>query len=76
MRNLSEPTGQLDPPFAVVDLEAFQHNAAELATRAAGKPIRLATKSIRCRELLRRALATPGFAGLMCYSLGEALWRY
>lgn len=76
MRNLSEPTGQLDPPFAVVDLEAFQHNAAELATRAAGKPIRLATKSIRCRELLRRALATPGFAGLMCYSLGEALWLH
>ncbi len=69
-------TSALDPPFAVVDLDAFDHNAAETARRAAGKPVRLVTKSVRCRELLRRALCVPGFAGLMCYSLAEALWLH
>ena len=29
----------------------------------AGKPIRVASKSVRCRALLRRVLARPGFAG-------------
>nr|WP_243658917.1 alanine racemase [Tamaricihabitans halophyticus] len=62
--------------MAIVDLDAFDQNAAELGTRAGGVPIRIATKSVRCRELLRRALARPGFAGLMCYSLAEALWLH
>ncbi|WP_244515855.1 alanine racemase [Actinopolyspora xinjiangensis] len=73
---LDAVTAELDPPFGVVDLAAFDRNAAELAGRAAGKPIRLATKSLRCPELIRRALRSPGFAGLMCYSLPEALWLY
>ena len=61
-------------PFAVVDLDAFDANAADLVRRAAGRPIRVASKSIRVRWLLERALATPGFAGGMSYSLPEALW--
>ncbi|QBF48018.1 amino acid deaminase/aldolase [Janibacter limosus] len=61
-------------PFAVVDLDAFDANAADLVRRAAGRPIRVASKSIRVRHLLERALATPGFAGVMSYSLPEALW--
>lgn len=61
-------------PFAVVDLDAFDANAADLVRRAAGRPIRVASKSIRVRWLLERALATPGFAGVMSYSLPEALW--
>ena len=69
-------TSDIDPPLALVDLDAFRHNATELARRARGKPIRLVTKSVRCRELLRRALETPGFSGLMCYSLAEALWLH
>jgi D-serine deaminase-like pyridoxal phosphate-dependent protein len=67
-------TKAFDPPFAVVDLDAFEHNAADLVRRAAGRPIRLVSKSVRCRDLLERALAVPGFAGLMCFSLPEALW--
>jgi D-serine deaminase-like pyridoxal phosphate-dependent protein len=58
----------------VVDLEAFDANAADLLRRAAGTPIRVASKSIRCRYLLERVLRTPGFAGVMSYSLPEALW--
>ncbi|GAA2821551.1 amino acid deaminase/aldolase [Saccharopolyspora taberi] len=75
-RRLDTATSELDPPFAVADLEAFRRNAADLARRAAGRPVRVVTKSVRCRELLRRALETPGFAGLMCYSLAEALWLH
>jgi D-serine deaminase-like pyridoxal phosphate-dependent protein len=77
----SVPTNRWDaatagrvPPFAVVDLDAFDANAADLRTRAAGLPIRVASKSVRCRALLRRALATPGFAGVMAYSVAEAIW--
>ncbi|SDH62366.1 D-serine deaminase, pyridoxal phosphate-dependent [Lentzea fradiae] len=71
---LDAATKDLDPPFAIVDLAAFDHNAADLARRAAGHPIRVASKSIRVRDLVCRALERPGFAGVMCYSLAEALW--
>jgi D-serine deaminase-like pyridoxal phosphate-dependent protein len=57
-----------------VDLDAFDANAADLVRRAAGRPIRVASKSLRVRHLLERALAAPGFAGVMSYSLPEALW--
>lgn len=67
-------TAGLEPPFAVVDLDAFDANAAALVRRAAGKPIRVASKSLRCRALLRRALDTPGFRGVMAFTLPEALW--
>jgi D-serine deaminase-like pyridoxal phosphate-dependent protein len=68
-------TKDLDPPLAVVDLAAFDANAGDLHRRAAGKPIRVVSKSVRCRALLERVLAMPGFEGLMCYSLAEAVWH-
>ena len=71
---LDRATAHLDPPFAVVDLDALDANAADLARRAAGKPIRVASKSVRCRGVLRRVLDRPGFAGVLAYSLAEALW--
>ncbi|MFC6242235.1 alanine racemase [Knoellia sp. GCM10027112] len=61
-------------PLALVDLEAFDANAADLVRRAAGKPVRVASKSVRCRALLRRVLDRPGFRGVMAYSVREALW--
>ena len=69
-------TADLDPPLAIVDLGAFDRNAADMTRRAAGRPIRVATKSLRCRYLIERALATPGYQGVMCYSLPEALWLH
>ncbi len=69
-------TAHLDPPFAVVDLTAFDANAADLVRRASGVPIRVASKSLRCRYLIERALATPGYRGVMSYSLAEALWLH
>ncbi|GAA4413337.1 amino acid deaminase/aldolase [Actinokineospora soli] len=73
-RTLDAATARLDPPFAVVDLTAFDRNAADLVRRAAGLPIRVASKSVRCRSLVERVLRTPGYAGVMAYSLREALW--
>ncbi|HZR52197.1 MAG TPA: amino acid deaminase/aldolase [Streptosporangiaceae bacterium] len=71
-----EATKELDPPLALVDLQAFDHNAGDMARRAAGKPIRIATKSIRCRFLIERVLKHPGYKSLMAYSLAEALWLH
>lgn len=71
---LSRATTTLPAPLAVVDLAAFDRNADTLVGRAHGKPIRIATKSLRCRTLIERALARDGFGGLMCYSVREAIW--
>ncbi|MEU2430930.1 amino acid deaminase/aldolase [Streptomyces sp. NPDC007861] len=67
-------TAHLDAPLAVVDLDAFDANAADLARRAGGKPVRVASKSVRCRALLERVLAMDGFAGIMSFTLDESLW--
>ncbi|MFG2880177.1 amino acid deaminase/aldolase [Streptomyces sp. NPDC048337] len=67
-------TAHLEAPLAIVDLEAFDANADDLVRRAGGKPVRVASKSVRCRALLERVLARPGFAGIMSYTLAESLW--
>jgi len=75
LARLDRATGDLDPPFAVVDLDAYRANARDLLRRAGGTPIRLASKSIRCRALLERTLASdPGFRGVLAFTLPEALW--
>ncbi len=71
---LDAATASLDPPFAVVDLGAFRSNAAALHARAGGRPIRVASKSVRCRALIDRALDEPGYAGVMAYTLAEGIW--
>jgi D-serine deaminase-like pyridoxal phosphate-dependent protein len=63
-----------DAPFAFVDLDAMWANAADMARRAGGKPVRVASKSVRCRPLLERILARDGFRGLMTFTLPESLW--
>jgi D-serine deaminase-like pyridoxal phosphate-dependent protein len=63
-------------PIAVVDLDVFDTNAADLVRRAGGKPIRVASKSLRVPALIARALATDGFAGVLGYTLAEALWLH
>ncbi|HEV3069859.1 MAG TPA: alanine racemase [Solirubrobacteraceae bacterium] len=74
LRRLERATAELQPPFALVDLDAFWANAADMEARAAPKPIRLASKSLRCRALQERVLARPGFSGTMAFTLPEALW--
>jgi D-serine deaminase-like pyridoxal phosphate-dependent protein len=71
---LERATAGLQAPFALVDLDALWANAADLERRAAPKPIRLASKSVRCRALQERILARPGFRGTLAFTLPEALW--
>ncbi|MBM6545476.1 amino acid deaminase/aldolase [Janibacter sp. YIM B02568] len=61
-------------PLLAVDLDAFDANAADLVRRAAGMPIRVASKSVRVRSLVERALGMDGFAGVMGYNIREGLW--
>ena len=63
-------------PIAVVDLDAFDANATDLVRRAGGKPIRVASKSLRVPALIERALARDGFAGVLAFTLAEALWLH
>ncbi|HWW90505.1 MAG TPA: amino acid deaminase/aldolase [Solirubrobacteraceae bacterium] len=71
---LERATAGLEAPFALVDLDAMWRNAADLERRAAPKPIRLASKSLRCRALQERTLERQGFHGTLAFTLPEALW--
>ncbi|WP_314147008.1 alanine racemase [uncultured Leifsonia sp.] len=77
---LSAATARLDPPLAVLHLPALRHNAHDMLRRAGGtaerpgKPIRVASKSVRVRSVLDAVLALPGYAGVLAYTLPEALW--
>lgn len=67
----------IEAPFAFVDLDAVAANAEEMLGRSRGKPVRVASKSIRCREVLTRIVElNPRFQGLLCFTLPEALWLY
>jgi D-serine deaminase-like pyridoxal phosphate-dependent protein len=75
--DLERAFGERDAPFAFVDLDAMWRNGADMLRRAGGKPIRVATKSIRVRRLIELALERDdGFAGLMTFTLPETLWLH
>jgi D-serine deaminase-like pyridoxal phosphate-dependent protein len=66
---------ELDAPFAFVDLDALWSNSREMLARARGKPIRVASKSLRCRGLQRAILASDeGYRGQLTFTLPETLW--
>ncbi len=68
---------ELEAPFAFVDLDAMWSNAAAMLERAGSKPVRIATKSVRCRALLERILRhDERFAGLLTFTLAETLWLF
>jgi D-serine deaminase-like pyridoxal phosphate-dependent protein len=74
LQRYNEATAHLEPPFAIVDLAAMRANGDAMTRRAEGKPIRLASKSVRCRELIGQALRITGFRGILAFTLPEALW--
>jgi D-serine deaminase-like pyridoxal phosphate-dependent protein len=66
---------EVEAPFAFVDLDAMRANAEEMLGRAEPKPVRVASKSVRCRAVLDRILdLDERFAGLMTFTLPETLW--
>ncbi|MDO9395249.1 MAG: alanine racemase [Herbiconiux sp.] len=64
----------LEAPVAALGVEALVHNARSMLERAGGVPIRVASKSIRVRAVQDALLALPGYAGILAYTLPEALW--
>ena len=67
---------EVEAPFAFVDLDAMWSNAEEMLGRAEPKPVRVASKSIRCSALLDRILdREERFAGLMTFTLPETSAR-
>jgi D-serine deaminase-like pyridoxal phosphate-dependent protein len=62
-------------PLAYVDLDMFDENIQAILKRSGTKKIRIASKSIRCVELMQRILDfNSQFRGIMCYSAEEAVW--
>lgn len=64
----------LSGPVASIDVDALRHNALDLVVRSSGVPIRVASKSIRVREVLDATLRLPGYRGILAFTLPEALW--
>lgn len=71
---MTDATASLPAPVAAIDLDALRYNAVDLVVRATGVPIRVASKSIRVREVLDAALRIPGYQGILAFTLAEALW--
>ncbi len=71
---LTAASAHLDPPLAAIDLGALHHNVHDLRRRAAGTPIRVASKSVRSRAILDAVTALDGYAGVLAFTLPEALW--
>jgi D-serine deaminase-like pyridoxal phosphate-dependent protein len=62
-------------PFAFLDLDLLEQNIRHVLTLSGSKQIRVASKSIRSREVLRKILdSDPRFIGVMCYTAAEAIY--
>ncbi|REK71851.1 amino acid deaminase/aldolase [Paenibacillus paeoniae] len=60
-------------PFAYVDVDRLERNIAAIASAAGGKRVRIASKSIRSVDVLKKILAAhPCYQGVMCYTAAEA----
>lgn len=59
-------------PLAYLDRDALDANIRTTRRRAGNLPVRVASKSIRCRDVLRYILDHDGFRGVMCYTGHEA----
>lgn len=73
-KSLTEATRGHSAPVIALSAEALSHNAHDMLRRAGGLPIRVASKSVRVRSVLDSVLALPGYAGVLGYSLAEAVW--
>ncbi|TDK89472.1 amino acid deaminase/aldolase [Mycolicibacterium mucogenicum] len=71
---LTDATAHLETPLAAIDLGALRHNAHDMRRRAAGTPIRVAAKSVRSRTILDAVTGLDGYAGVLAFTLPEALW--
>lgn len=73
-RDFERATPEHSAPFVVLSLDSVAANAASLRERAGGRPIRVASKSIRIREVLRMLDRESWTQGILAFSLAEAVW--
>ena len=76
---LDAATADIDAPLAALHLPSLRANLRDLRRRAGGTRIRIASKSVRSRGVLREVLGADllgdeAVRGVMAYSLSEALW--
>lgn len=73
IERLIHATQTVVAPLAAIDLDAAMSNGAALAAAGAGLPIRVASKSIRSTDLIRKFLEIKGFRGVLAYTPAEAV---
>src|ERR671911_426502 len=71
---LTNAVSGVSGPVAVLHLGALRYNALDMAVRSSGVPIRIASKSVRVRDVIDATLAVPGYSGILAFTLPEALW--
>lgn len=71
---MTDAVAGVPAPAAALHLDALRYNALDMLVRAAGVPIRVASKSVRVREVLDAVLRLPGYRGILAFTLPEALW--
>lgn len=73
-QSMTDAVADVSGPVGAVHLGALRYNALDMAVRAGGVPIRVASKSVRVREIVDATLAIAGYHGILAFTLPEALW--
>nr|WP_274638016.1 alanine racemase [Microbacterium bovistercoris] len=73
-QGMTDAVAGLSGPLAAISTDALRYNALDMVVRAGGVPIRVASKSVRVREVIDATLAVPGYQGILAFTLPEALW--
>lgn len=73
-QRLNIATSHLEAPFAIIDTAALDSNRRDLARRAGGCTVRVASKSLRVRWAIAEVLRHAQFAGVLAFTLPEAIW--
>lgn len=71
---MTDAVAGVSGPVAALNLAALRYNALDMVVRSSGVPIRIASKSVRVREVIDATLAVPGYHGILAFTLPEAQW--
>lgn len=73
--NIIEALNFPTSPTLFLDLDHFEKNIDWVVKESGGKKIRIATKSLRSKEVIKKIMrSNPIFQGVMTYDLRESLW--